>query len=272
MGGDLDCKRIKKAALELARAAGEIQMRKWGKRLDIRWKGATDPVTEVDKACEALALKVVSRNFPDHAFVGEETGVHGDPASPIQWFVDPLDGTVNYSHGLPQFSVSIGVREKGRGLIGVVHAPALKETYVAEAGKGAFLNGRRVRVSRRSRPDECLLVSGFSYRARETGENTREWMEFMRGFQALRRLGCASLDYCWTAAGRFEGFWEYGLKAWDNAAGELVVREAGGKVSNLEGRPLDITKPGVLATNGLIHARCLATLKRALGRDLRWKF
>jgi len=264
---------FKKVALEIALKAGEIQARKWGKKLDIRFKSPTNPVTEVDQACEAMALKALRRAFPGHSVLGEETGAHGaaDPSqAEFLWVVDPLDGTVNYSHGLPHYSISIGLRHRGKALLGVVHAPSLRETYTAEAGKGARLNGKPIRVSRIKVPKSAIFVSGFAYASAQTGQNLPEWMLFMRQFQALRRTGCASLDYSWVACGRFEGFWEYGLKAWDSAAGELLVREAGGQVSGLKGEPLDIFKEGVLATNGLLHAQCLSALRRASRVRLAW--
>jgi myo-inositol-1(or 4)-monophosphatase len=262
--------KIEKIALKLARQAGEIQRKKWGKKLDIRWKSVTNPVTDVDKACEALIQKTLKREFPDHALLGEETGSHGSKDAEYQWIVDPLDGTVNYSHGLPQFSLSIGVRRRGQALLGVVYAPILNELFIAKAGGGATLNGKRIRVSHQRKPMESLLVSGFSYHAKEDGENVPEWMAFIAHAQALRRLGCATLDLCWTACGRFEAFWEYGLNAWDSAAGELVVREAGGKVTHLDGRPYDIFKPGILATNGVLHDYCLDVLKRSKRIKMSW--
>ncbi len=264
---------FKRVAMEIALKAGEIQSRKWGKKLNIRFKSPTNPVTEVDQACEAMALKALRRAFPGHSVLGEETGAHGagDPGqAEFLWVVDPLDGTVNYSHGLPHYSISIGLRHRGQALLGVVHAPSLRETYTAEAGQGARLNGHPIRVSRITVPKSAIFVSGFAYASAQTGQNLPEWMLFMRRFQALRRTGCASLDYSWVACGRFEGFWEYGLKAWDSAAGELLVREAGGRVSGLKGEPLDIFKEGVLATNGLLHARCLSALRRARGVRLAW--
>jgi myo-inositol-1(or 4)-monophosphatase len=218
--------------------------------------------------------------------VGEEGGAQGpeQAGAPFVWVIDPLDGTVNYSHGLPTFAVSIGVWERGlkprKGklwdaaygtpLIAVVHAPALGETFVAERGKGAFCNGQRIRVSKQAKPLEAVLSSGFSYHARNDGENVREWMEILTRFQAVRRMGSAALDLCFTAAGRFDGFWEYGLKPWDVAAGGLLVEEAGGVVSNIQGRPYVMGKPGIVATNGRLQKPLLAALKKALGRKLIW--
>jgi myo-inositol-1(or 4)-monophosphatase len=266
----LDCKKIKKLALELALKAGKIQMRKFRTVLDIRWKGITDPVTEVDKACEALIIKGVKKAFPGHSILGEETGIHEIEGSEFQWIIDPLDGTVNYSHGLPTFAVSIGINEKGRPLIGVVHAPALRETFVAERGKGAFCNGKRIRVSKSRDPLKSVLASGFAYQARVSGENMREWMHAVRHFQAIRRMGSAALDLCFTAAGRFDAFWEYGLKSWDVAAAGLILTEAGGRITNIAGKPYEMGKPGIVASNRLLHVKLVSMLKKALKSKLTW--
>jgi myo-inositol-1(or 4)-monophosphatase len=282
----MDCKKIRGLALRLAVEAGRIQQRKFRRNLNIRWKGVSDPVTEVDQAAEALLVRGIRRVFPRHAIVGEEGGIQGAPrdGAPYVWIIDPLDGTVNYSHGLPNFAVSIGVWERGARLrpgklwdpdygaplLGVVHAPALGETYVAERGKGAFCNGRRIKVSKQRKPLEAVLASGFSYHARRDGENVREWMEVLIRFQAVRRMGSAALDLCFTAAGRFDAFWEYGLKPWDVAAGGLLVEEAGGVVSNIRGKPYEMGKPGIVASNGHLHKPLLAALRRALARKLVW--
>lgn len=282
----MDVLKVKKLALDLALEAGKIQAAKFRKRLEIRWKQATDPVTEVDRACETLIVKGIRRAFPDHAIVGEEGGAQGRDASqaPYTWFIDPLDGTVNYSHGLPTFAVSIGVWRRGLAcpaarlqdaaagapVVGVVHAPVLGETFSALRGKGAFLNGRRIHVSPQAKPLQAVLASGFSYTARLDGENTREWMEALRRFQAVRRMGSAALDLCYTAAGRFDGFWEYGLKSWDVAAAGLVLEEAGGRITNIAGGPYALGKPGIVATNRRLHGPLLACLKAALDGPLRW--
>jgi myo-inositol-1(or 4)-monophosphatase len=283
----MDCKKIKALALKLAVEAGKIQTRKFRSNLSIQWKGVTDPVTEVDQACENLIVAGIRKAFPDHAIVGEEGGGQQGAAqatAPFTWIIDPLDGTVNYSHGLPTFAVSIGVWERGarvkKGklsdavlgapLIGVVHAPALGDTFVAERGKGAFANGKRIHVSKQAKPLESVLASGFSYGARVSGENVREWMEVLTRFQAVRRMGSAALDLCFTAAGRFDGFWEYGLKPWDVAAGGLILEEAGGVVSNIQGKPYQMGKPGIVGTNGKLQKPLLATLKKALSRRLVW--
>jgi myo-inositol-1(or 4)-monophosphatase len=266
----MDCRKIKKLALELALAAGKIQMRKFRTVLDIRWKGVTDPVTEVDQMSEALIIKGIRKAFPGHSILGEETGSHEVPGAEYQWIIDPLDGTVNYSHGLPVFAVSIGIYHQGEPLIGVVHAPALGETFTAERGKGAYCNGKRLRVSKMKDPLKSVLSSGFAYKARDNGENLREWMHCIRNFQAIRRMGSAALDLSYTAAGRFDAFWEYGLKPWDVAAAGLIVTEAGGTISNLQGKPYEIGKPGIVATNGLLHSKLVSVLKKSLKSQLTW--
>ncbi|HXB96523.1 MAG TPA: inositol monophosphatase family protein [bacterium] len=283
----MDCKKIKALALDLAQQAGRIQMRKFRRNLTITWKDVTDPVTEVDKACEKLIVKGITQAFPSHAILGEEGGVQGSVAQAdgFTWIVDPLDGTVNYSHGLPTFCVSIGVWEKGakpvkgklydaslgRPLIGVVHAPALGETFVAERGKGAWANGKPIRVSRQAKPLEAVLASGFAYHARKDGQNVREWMEVLKRFQAIRRMGSAALDLSFTAAGRFDAFWEYGLKPWDVAAGGLIVEEAGGVVSNIAGQAYQMGKPGIVASNGRLQKPLLKALATALKQKLNWR-
>lgn len=283
----MDRKKIKALALKLATEAGKVQTKKFRSNLNIQWKGVTDPVTEVDQACEKLIVAGIRKAFPTHAIVGEEGGGQQGAAqatAPFTWIIDPLDGTVNYSHGLPTFAVSIGVWERdafvpkgrlsdpvlGAPLIAVVHAPALGETFVAERGKGAYCNGKRIRVSKQAKPLESVLASGFSYHARTDGENVREWMEVLTRFQAIRRMGSAAIDLAFTAAGRFDGFWEYGLKPWDVAAGGLLVEEAGGVVSNIHGKPYQMGKPGIVATNGRLQKPLLATLKKALSRKLVW--
>jgi myo-inositol-1(or 4)-monophosphatase len=282
----MDCKKIKALAVSLAEEAGKLQLRKFRTVLDIRWKGVTDPVTEVDQACEKLIVAGIRKAFPLHAIVGEEGGDqgHGSQEAPFTWFIDPLDGTVNYSHGLPTFAVSIGVWQRGLkvpklGLqdaaagapaVAVVHAPALGETFTAMRGKGAYCNNKRLHVSPQAKPLQAVLASGFSYTARGNGENSREWMQVVRDFQAVRRMGSAALDLSFTAAGRFDGFWEYGLKPWDVAAGGLLVEEAGGLVTNIVGAPYAMGKPGIVATNRKLHRPLLASIQKGLARPLVW--
>ncbi len=267
----MDSRKIKALAIRLALGAGKLQRAKWGKRLNIRWKQATDPVTEVDHASEKLIVAGIRKIFPTHSILGEEGGAQGADVLGAEylWVVDPLDGTVNYSHGLPNFCVSIGVRHRGKALVGVVHAPALGELYVAEKGRGATLNGKRIRVSDQKEPLHALLASGFAYTARDNGENLREWVDVMRHFQAMRRFGSAALDLAWVASGRFDAFWEYGLKAWDSAAASLLVQEAGGIVSGLDGKPHQDNTP-IVASNRHLYKPLMRVLRRAQKRKLIW--
>ena len=266
----MNCRHIKKGAQEIAESVGRIHMRKFQKKLNIRWKAATDPVTEVDIASEKFIAKEIKKRFPGHAMVGEEGEGFGDPNSQFVWYCDPLDGTVNYSHGIPIFNVSLGVYWKGKPLIGVVHAAALRETYVAEKGHGAWLNGKRIRVSHQKSPLAALTVSGFAYQARTSGQNVREWSNVLKDFQAIRRLGSAAIDLCWVAAGRFDAFWEYGLKPWDMAAGGLIVTEAGGKVSRMDGTLFQLQQQDIMASNGKLHAALSKTLRKAWKQKLVW--
>lgn len=283
----MDCKRIRALALDLAFQAGKLQKQKFRKPLKIRFKRVTDPVTEVDRACEALIVKGIRRVFPTHAVLGEEDGAQGPTNADFTWIIDPLDGTVNYSHGLPMHSVSIGVFEKqarpfkaqpgklsdpgfGLPLFGVVHAAQLGETFTAERGKGAYLNGKRIHVSRQAKPLEAVLASGFSYGARQNGENMREWMECLNQFEAIRRMGAATLDLCWVACGRFDAFWEYGLKAWDAAAAGLIAQEAGALITNIQGKAFALGQPGIVVSNRPLQRPLLNALKRATARKLAW--
>jgi myo-inositol-1(or 4)-monophosphatase len=286
MPSSVEIKKIKALAHKLGREAGKLQSKKFRGILNIRWKGLTDPVTEVDQACEKLIVKGIRQAFPSHAIVGEEGGVQGKDygSAPFTWIIDPLDGTVNYSHGSPIFAVSIGIWQRdakavkgrlsdpklGSPVVGVVEMPELRETFVAVRGEGAWANGKKIKVSPQRKPLEAVLASGFAYNARESGENMREWMECLQRFQAIRRMGSAAIDLSFTAAGRFDGFWEYGLKAWDVAAAGLVVEEAGGRITNIHGLPYELGKPGIVASNGHLHKPLLAALKKGLSHRLTW--
>lgn len=277
--------RIKALALRLALQAGQHQARHFRRRLSIRWKRATDPVTDVDRACEALIVRGIRRAFPGHGIIGEEGGQQGHPASaPYTWFIDPLDGTVNYSHGHPVFAVSIGVWAQGQGpkrgrlhdpafgspLVAVIHAPLLRETFTTEAGKGAFCNGRRIRVSTLRDPMRSIAGSGFSYTSHRNGENAPQWLAGMRDFQGLRRLGAASVDLSYVAAGRMDAFWEFGLNPWDVAAGSLLIEEAGGKVTDTRGGAFRLGARDLACSNGGLHPSLLRTLASARRRQLAW--
>jgi myo-inositol-1(or 4)-monophosphatase len=251
----------RRVAIGAARAAGELLRSELAGARRIAFKGApTNLVTEMDARAETLILGQLREAFPDDALLSEEIGGAAG-RSGRRWIVDPLDGTTNYAHGLPLFAVSIGLEVDGRVMLGVVCDPVHDELYVAERGAGAFVNDRKLEVSRATTLDESLLVTGFPYNIRETDDNNlREYAAFSLRAQGARRLGSAVLYLSWLAAGRLDGYWELRLGAWDVAAGSLLVEEAGGRVTALDGSPLDLERPSVLASNGIIHAEMLAVL------------
>jgi len=252
--------------LELARRlaveAGDFLLRHAGGRRRVRYKGrgSFNPVTEMDRASEERIVRGIRRAFPDHAIVAEEGGARGD--SPCCWYVDPLDGTTNYAHGLPLWGVSVGFAVRGRVEAGVVYAPALGSLFWAARGRGAFRNGRPIRVSRTRRLAEALLATGFPYREPGRSRNLRLFGAFMARAQAIRRPGAASLDLAWLAAGALDGFWEFDLGAWDLAAGTVLAEEAGARVTDFQGAPLNLSAGQVVAANPAIHRAMLAVLRR----------
>lgn len=246
----------------LARGAGAILRAGYNKEHQVKFKGVIDPVTEVDHQSEAYLLGEVRRDFPAHHIFSEESGViQGDEEN--IWYIDPLDGTVNYSHHLPIFSVSIAYASKGTLTLGAVYDPMRDELFTAERGKGAFLNGQPLRASSTTDLQKSLLVTGFPYDAWNTEhDNFANFVKFAKLTQGVRRLGSAALDLCYVAAGRFDGFWELALKPWDVAAGGLICEEAGALVTNTTGGADYISPPqSVLATAPGIHARMLDELR-----------
>lgn len=248
-------------AAEAALRAGKVQKARYGQELDIRHKGTIDLVTDVDKACEDEILKVIRSRFPDHDIVTEETHLERTGARTV-WYVDPLDGTVNFAHGYPFFSASVAVAVDGRAVAGAVYDPIKEELFTAERGQGAFLNGRRLQVSRASELVESLLVTGFPYDVHDDVDGkVRLFCAFMGVAQAIRRDGSAALDLCYLAAGRIDGFWEERLNAWDMAAGNLMVEEAGGRVSRYDGSPLALRHDEIVASNGRLHEAMLGVVR-----------
>ncbi len=247
----------------LARQAGDILRAGFGQRHQIDHKGVIDVVTEVDRRSEAFILGEIRRLFPDHRVLAEESGELAGKDGQI-WYVDPLDGTVNYSHGLPIFSVSLAYAEAGETRLGVVYDPMRDECFSAERGQGARLNGQPLQVSSLSDLDHCLLITGFPYDIRTNPDNNLDnYTRFAVRAQAVRRLGSAALDLCYVAAGRFDGYWELRLEAWDLAAGALIAQEAGAVVTTLHGSPEILTPPhSLLVANPHIHARMLDILER----------
>lgn len=251
-------------AIEAALAAGRVQKQFFRSAIDIQKKGAIDLVTEIDLRVEREFRAMIADRFPDHAVLGEEGDGSGyDTASPsrYRWIIDPIDGTTNYAHGLAIFCVSIALEVDGRTELGVIFDPMAGELFTAERGAGARLNGEPIRVTSCADIGDALLCTGFPYSVREKpGHLIAGFAEFMRVSQAVRRLGSAALDLCYVAAGRFDGFYEESLKAWDVAAGALIVEEAGGRVTGTFGEAFTPHAGHIVATNGHLHAAVLSTL------------
>jgi myo-inositol-1(or 4)-monophosphatase len=246
--------RFLEVAVAAAREAGEIISTAMDRPKNISYKGEVDIVTETDKKSEAAILARLRSEFPAHAIVAEEGGASGPSASAeYQWHVDPLDGTTNFAHGFPVFAVSLGLLHRGEPLIAAIYNPVTREMFTAIHGRGAYANGAPIHVSSVGKLSRSLLATGFPSHKRMQNPNIRYYWEFTLRSHGIRRAGAAALDLCSVACGHFEGFWEFGLKSWDTAAGILLVREAGGKVTNFAGEPY---RPGdleCLATNGLVH-------------------
>jgi myo-inositol-1(or 4)-monophosphatase len=252
-------------AIEAVRRAGRMQLEAFGRGFDVRKKGVIDLVTEVDLAIERAFRELVAQRYPDHDVLGEEFGAPGTerPAARHCWILDPIDGTTNFAHGLPIFCASLALEVDGEVTLAAVYDPTRDELFTAERGRGAWLNGERLAVSGTNRLVDSLLVTGFPYTVHEESEEMLGLFgAFISESRAVRRLGSAALDVCYVAAGRMEGFWERGLGPWDIAAAALLVEEAGGRVSDLDGRPFVLRTGRLLASNGRVHDEMLATIAR----------
>jgi myo-inositol-1(or 4)-monophosphatase len=217
-------------------------------------------VTEMDARAEAMIVGMLRRAFPDDAILAEEGGSQGG-RSGRRWIIDPLDGTTNYAHGVPVYAVSIALEMGARVAVGVIFDPNHGELFTAERGRGAFVNDTRLTVSSTATLNASLLATGFPYNIRETAENNfRQYTTFSLRSQGVRRMGSAVIYLAYVAAGRLDGYWELRLGAWDAAAGSLMVEEAGGRVTDVTGRPLDLDAPSIVASNGRIHDEMLVTL------------
>ncbi len=256
---------LKEAALE----GGKVLAAKFGK-VGYRLKGRANLLTEADLASQKAVIAVIRRAFPEDGFMAEESPVENSPNGRL-WIIDPLDGTTNYAHSFPAAAVSVAFAEHGSVRFGAVYDPFRREFFTAQEGKGAFLNGRRLKVSGVPSLSKALLVTGFAYDRAEKAEfYCGFFVEFMKLSHDVRRMGAASLDFCWLAAGRTDGYWEFGLKPWDVAAGGLVVREAGGMVTNFSGKPWPVGESmgaQTLATNGRLHPAMLRVIRRRLRRQ-----
>lgn len=253
-------------AIDAALEAGAFLKSSVGKiqKIERKLGQETNLVTEIDRGSEEIIINKIRRKYPDHDFLAEESGSH-ERGSDYRWIIDPLDGTLNFAHGIPLYSVSIGLEVKGELVLGIVYEPNLGELFTAEKGRGAFLNENPIRVSKISTLIESLMVTGFPYTIQQNPDNAiQHFVNFLMKAQGVRRIGSAAVDLCYVACGRFEGFWEVALSPWDMAAGVLIAREAGATFTDFHGRPSNVYTKQVLVTNGLIHDKALEVLKQGL--------
>ena len=249
---------VRKAGRSLARDFGEVE------QLQVSIKGPADFVSAADHKAEDVLFAELSRARHGYGFLMEERGAVEGPDKTHRWIVDPLDGTTNFLHGIPHFAISVGLEREGEIVAGVIYNPATNDLFTSEKGKGAFLNDRRLRVANRRSLADCVVVTGIPHRGRPGHKRfLGECEAAMRETSGVRRLGSAALDLAWVAAGRFDAYWERSIQAWDMAAGLLMVREAGGIVTEPDGKPLDIGEGDVLAANSSIHKHMIALLKVA---------
>jgi len=245
-------------AAEIAREAGALLATYFERRIGYETKGEFDLVTEADRASEKLVVERLRNHFPSHAVVAEEGGGHKS-SSEYTWYVDPLDGTTNFAHSFPAFNVTLGLARAGEMIAGVVFDPIRQEMFTAERGAGAYLHNRRIRVSTVKRLGESLASTGFPSRKRHHNINIHFYYQLAMASHGVRRTGSAALDLAYVAAGRLDFFWEFGLKPWDVAAGSLLVEEAGGRVSEMQGAPHSVTDSDhMVADNGVLHEQVLA--------------
>ena len=256
-------------AVEAVLRAGDVQMQHFGRAMQVDKKGAIDLVTNIDIEVERGFRAMIAERFPDHEVLGEEFVEAGqrDTIPGFCWVFDPVDGTTNYAHGLPIFCSSLALEIRGEPAVAAIYDPNRRELFTAERGHGAWLNGRPLRVSSADTLIDSLLVTGFPYSVQqEAGELVGLFAEFLRTSRAVRRLGSAALDLCYVAAGRFDAFWEQKLSPWDISAGALIVREAGGHVTDSAGRTFSSRTGSIVASNGRIHDAMVDTIRGFLQR------
>lgn len=260
----MDTKRSKEIAVRAAREAGQFIRERVAQRKQIDYKSAFNIVTDVDKGSEAMIIKIIRDAFPDDSILAEESGSLPKQGE-RRWLIDPLDGTTNFAHSYPFFCVSIALEFDGELMVGAVFNPMTQELFCAEKGNGAYLNDERIHVSAIDKLSASLLATGFPPDSANAAFNNMEaFANITAQCHGVRRDGSAALDLCFVACGRSEGFWEWKLAPWDMGAGALIVREAGGKVTNLVDGPLDLNIGHILATNGVIHSEVVQELGKYL--------
>jgi len=237
---------------EIAREAGALLSGFFERRVPFELKGEHDLVTEADRTSERLVIERLRAHFPSHSIVAEEGGGH-QGSSEYCWYVDPLDGTTNFAHGFPMFNVTMALEQAGELIAGVIFDPVRNEMFASERGSGAYLNQQRIRVSKATRLEDTLVATGFPSLKRHQNVNIHFYYQLAMITHGVRRAGSAALDLAYVASGRLDGFWEFGLKPWDMAAGILLIHEAGGKCSDMHGGAMALRGPHLLATNGTVH-------------------
>ena len=243
-------------SVEIAREAGALLSKYFERRVTFELKGEHDLVTEADRASEQLVVEHLRAHFPAHSIVAEEGGGHAGK-SEYCWYVDPLDGTTNFAHGFPMYNVTLALEQGGELIAGVIFDPERNEIFTAERGSGAYLNNRRIRVSKVNKIESTLVATGFPSQKRHQNVNVHFYYQLAMITHGVRRAGSAALDLAYVASGRLDGFWEFGLKPWDMAAGILLIAEAGGKCSDMKGAAATLGGPHLLADNGLVHQQIL---------------
>ena len=250
--------------VEIAKIAGNIAREGFRGNFQIDLKSnVLDLVTEYDKKCESAIIKYVNKNFPNHSILAEESG-EAKKSSDYTWVIDPIDGTTNFAHGLPLFSVSIGVLKGNETVCGAVYDVMRDAMYAAELGSGSYCNERKIHVSENDDLSRSVLVTGFPYDIKDNPDAAIEkFAAFLKSCRAVRRLGSAAIDFCYVAEGVFDGFWEVSLNPWDICGGKLIVEEAGGIVTNFKGNSIDTFSKQILATNRLVHLDMIEILNKA---------
>jgi myo-inositol-1(or 4)-monophosphatase len=254
----------------IAREAGALLHDFFERRIGFELKGEFDLVTEADRTSEKLVIERLRQHFPTHSIVAEETGSHAGQSSEYVWYVDPLDGTTNFAHGFPMYNVTLALEKAGEMVCGVIFDPERGEMFACERGGGAWLNGKPIHVSRVAHIDDSLVATGFPSRKRHQNINVHFYYQLAMITHGVRRAGAAALDLAYVACGRLDAFWEFGLNPWDMAAGSLLVTEAGGRCSDMNGEPARIRGPHLLADNGAVHDAMLEIFAEVFRREYRY--